>query len=354
MSNRKILIYARREEPAEVLKSLDATGCEIVFGDNKWVLPGDNEDALVTATRDAVALLGTSIRNTPITRRVLQASQSLRLVSKYTVGVDDIDVDAATEMGILVCHAPTEENCFGVAESTMAMMLSLQKRLREKDAAIRAGRWRDASHGGTYLGKRLSDDYAGITIGIVGLGRIGTRFANLLAPWRVRIIACDPYAEPSRFLLAGVERVDYETLLKQSDVVSFHVVLNKETRYMLSDKQIELMKPTAIVLNTARGGIVEEAALARGILAKKIRAAAIDAFEVEPLPADSPLRNLGDGILMSPHAAAASEAGELLAGVPWAARSVVTALAGRVPDNVYNKEVIPKWLERFGGVSVSG
>ena len=123
---------------------------------------------------------------------------------------------------------------------------------------------------------------------------------------------------------------------------------------LLSDKQIELMKPTAIVLNTARGGIVEEAALARGILAKKIRAAAIDAFEVEPLPADSPLRNLGDGILMSPHAAAASEAGELLAGVPWAARSVVTALAGRVPDNVYNKEVIPKWLERFGGVSVSG
>lgn len=353
MSAGRVLIYARREEPEDVLRSLRQTGCDVAYGDPAWTLPsGSDEDAFVAAARDAVALMGTSIRNTPITRRVLSASQRLRIVSKYTVGVDDVDVEAATELGILVCNAPTEENCFGVAESTVAMMLSLLKKLTQKDAAIRAGRWRDRSHGATYVGSRRSDGYPGITIGLVGLGRIGSRVAQLMAPWGARLIAHDPYVEPARFLLAGARQVDYETLLREADVVSFHVVLTAETRYMLSAPQIALMKPNAIVVNTARGKVVDEAALARALQDGRLRAAAIDAFEEEPLPASSPLRDLGDRILMTPHAAAASEAGELLGGVPWAARSVVSALAGRVPDNVYNKDVVPRWLTRFGGAPV--
>lgn len=353
MPNSKVLIFAPREEPEDVLAQLRERGCEIALGKKDWQAPRtSHEDDLTEAARECVALMGTSIRHTPITRRVLEASQRLRIIAKYTVGVDDVDTDAATELGIMVCHAPTESNCFAVAESTMMMILAMLKKAMERDADIRAGKWREPHHGTTYLGAR-ADGYPGVTIGLVGLGRIGTRVAQLLAPWRVRVIAYDPHIPPANFLLAGVKSVDYETLLRESDVVSFHVTLTKETRYMLRDDQIALMKPTAHVINTARGKVIEEAAVARAIQAGRLRGAAIDAFEEEPLPMDSALRALGHRVLLSPHSASFSEGGELRPGITWALRSVLTALAGGIPDNVYNKDVIPRWRERFGGASVS-
>ena len=355
MSKPKILIFAPREEPPEIINQLKSTGCDIAFGEKAWILPrGQHEEAFADAARDAVALMGTSIRHTPVSRRVMETSQRLRIVAKYTVGVDDVDTDAATDLGILVCHAPTEANCFGVAESTMAMLLALLKKLGERDAAVRVGKWRTPDLSATFLGARLSDGYAGITVGIVGLGRIGTRVAQLLAPWRVRILAYDPHIEPARFLLSGAQSVDYETLLRQSDVVSFHVVLTKETRYMLRASELAWMKPSAFVINTARGKVIEEAALAEAIAAGRLAGAAIDAFEEEPLPPDSPLRRLGDKVLLSPHSASFNGDGELRPGISWATRSVLAALAGRVPDNVYNKDVIPRWKERFGGADIAG
>ena len=355
MSQPKVLIFAPRQEGDDVRRALEQAGYAIATGDRAWQQPrGDHEGALAEAARDAVALMGTSIRHTPISRRVMQASQRLRIVAKYTVGVDDIDVEAATELGILVTHAPTEANCFGVAETTVAAMLTILKKARERDAAVRAGLWREPHLTATFVGRRLSDDYPGITIGLVGLGRIGTRVAQLLAPWRVRVIACDPYAEPARFLLAGVERVDYASLLARSDVVSFHVVLTWETHHMLAERELAMMKRGAIVINTARGKVVDEAALARAIEAGRIGAAAIDAFEEEPLPADSALRRLGDKVLLSPHSASFDVGGELGPGIAWATRSVLAALSGSVPDSVYNKDVIPRWRERFGDVSANG
>jgi phosphoglycerate dehydrogenase-like enzyme len=284
----------------------------------------------------------------------MESSQRLRIIAKYTVGVDDVDVEAATELGIMVCHAPTEANCFGVAEQTMAFILALLKKVRERDADVRAGKWRAPEHATTFLGRRESDGHPGITIGLVGLGRIGTRVAQLLSPWRVRVIAYDPYIPPANFLLANVTPVDYPTLLRDSDVVSFHVVLTRETRNMLSEREIALMKPTAVVINTARGKVIDEAALARALADGRLRAAAIDAFAEEPPPPDSPLRALGTKVLMSPHAASYNEGAELGPGIAWATRSVLSALAGNVPDNVYNRDVIPRWRERFGGVSIVG
>ena len=355
MSKPKILIFAPREEPPETINALEGLGCELVFGDRAWQLPRTNcEDAVVDAAREAVALMGTSIRHTPISRRIMQASQRLRVVAKYTVGVDDIDIEAATELGVMVCHAPTESNCFGVAETTVTFMLSLLKKVAERDADVRAGKWRTAENFAYYVGSRTSDGFAGQTIGLVGLGRIGTRVAQLLAPWRARIIAYDPYVPPAHFFTHGVQAVDYETLLRQSDVVSFHVVLTKETRYMFGEEQLKLMKPHAIVINTARGKVMDEKALARAIEQGRLRGAAIDAFEEEPLPTDSPLRKLGDRVVLSPHSASYTEGGELRQGVAWATRSVVTALKGGIPDNVYNRDVIPRWKERFGGASVAG
>src|SRR2546423_11576266 len=226
--------------------------------------------------------MGTSLRATPISRRVMEASQRLRIVAKYSVGVDDVDTEAATELGIMVCHAPTESNCFAVAETTMTFMLAMFKKLSERDADVRAGKWRTRENFAYYVGTRQSDGFPGQTIGLVGLGRIGTRVAQLLAPWRARIIAYDPYVPPAHFLTHGVTAVDYETLLRQSDVVSFHVVLTKETRYMFGERELALMRPRAIVINTARGKIIDESALAKAIASGRIRAAAIDAFEEEP------------------------------------------------------------------------
>ena len=355
MSKPKILIFAPREEPPETVNALEGMGCELVFGDRAWQLPRTtHEDAVMEAARDAVALMGTSMRHTPISRRIMQAAQRLRIVAKYTVGVDDVDTEAATELGIMVCHAPTESNCFGVAETTIAFMLSLLKKVGERDADVRAGKWRTADNFAYYVGSRASDGFPGQTVGLVGLGRIGTRVAQLLAPWRARIIAYDPYVPPAHFLTHGVTSVDYQTLLRESDVVSFHVVLTPETRYMFGEAELKLMKPNAIVLNTARGKVVDEKALARAIFEGRIRGAAIDAFEEEPLPADSPLRKLGDRVLLSPHSASYTEGGELRQGVAWATRSVVTALKGGIPDNVYNREVIPRWKERFGEASAAG
>jgi D-3-phosphoglycerate dehydrogenase len=354
MSKPKILVFAPREEPPETIAALEGLGCELVFGNRDWQLPrGAHEDALVEAAREAVALMGTSMRHTPISRRVMQASQRLRVVAKYTVGVDDIDTDAATELGIMVCHAPTESNCFAVAETTVTFMLALFKKIHDRDADVRAGKWRTADNYAYYVGSRQSDNFPGQTIGLVGFGRIGTRVAQLLAPWRVRIIAFDPYVPPAHFLTHGVKAVDYETLLRESDVVSFHVVLTKETRYMFGERELALMKPSAIVINTARGKVMDEKALAKALAEGRVRGAAIDAFEEEPLPMDSPLRTLGDKVLLSPHSASYTEGGELRQGVAWATRSVVTALAGKVPDNVYNRDVLPRWKERFGGASIS-
>ncbi|MEA2981169.1 MAG: D-3-phosphoglycerate dehydrogenase / 2-oxoglutarate reductase [Alphaproteobacteria bacterium] len=354
MTNPKILIFAPREEPKNLIGSLEGAGYELAYGERAWQNPrSDHESDFATAARDAVALMGTSIRHTPVSRRVMESSQRLRVVAKYTVGVDDIDVEAATELGIMVCHAPTEANCFGVAEQTIAFILAILKKIRERDANVRAGKWRLPEDATTFLGRRESDGHPGITVGLVGLGRIGTRVAQLLAPWRVRIVAYDPYIPPANFLLAGVKSVDYPTLLRESDVISFHVVLTKETRFMCAEREIALMKPSAVVINTARGKVIDEAALARALAEGRLRAAAIDAFEEEPPAPDSPLRALGDKILMSPHAASYNEGGELGPGIAWATRSVLTALAGNVPDNVYNRDVIARWKERFGGVSLS-
>jgi phosphoglycerate dehydrogenase-like enzyme len=253
----------------------------------------------------------------------------------------------------MVCHAPTESNCFGVAETTVAMMLSLLKKLADRDADVRAGKWRTADNFAYYLGQRASDGFRGQTIGFVGFGRIASRVAQLLTPWRCRMIAYDPYVQPSQFLAHGVQQVDYETLLRESDLVSFHVVLTKETRYMFGEEQIKLMKPHAVVVNTSRGKVIDEKAVARAIEEGRLRGTAIDAFEEEPLPMDSPLRKLGNRALLSPHSASYTEGGELRQGVEWATRSVLTALKGGIPDNVYNKDVLPLWRQRFGGASIS-
>lgn len=354
MESPKVFIFAPADPTGETHATLERAGCQVILGKAGWHDPrGDNEEAICVLAQDAHALVGTSIRSSPITRRIMESSDRLRIVAKYTIGVDDIEVDAATELGILVTHGPTESNWGGVAESTIAVMLALLKRLRERDEQVKRGGWRAEGLQGTYVGTR-QDGYAGLTIGLVGLGRVASRVAELLRPWRVRILAYDPYVPKDKFALLDVQQVDYATLLRESDVVSFHVVLTKETRHMLGAGELAMMKPSAILINTSRGPVVEETALAKALERGKIAGAALDVFEDEPLPQGSALTELGHKVLLSPHMASNNAGAGLGPGIRWATESVLRALQGEVPDNVYNKEVIPRWLERFQGRSALG
>ena len=353
MTAAKVFIFAPADPTGETHKKLEEQGCDLVLGKASWDTPqGDNESEVAGMAQGCDALMGTSIRSSPITRKIMESSDKLRIVAKYTIGVDDVDVDAATELGILVAHSPTESNWGGVAEGTITAMLTMLKKIRERDRYLKeGGRWRDPKLQGTYFGSR-ADGYPGITIGIIGLGRIGSRVSDLMRTWKMRILATDPYVPDSKFAEHGVTRVDLPTLLRESDVVSLHVVLTKETRRMIGAEQLALMKPTAILINTSRGPCVDEIALVEALEKGQIAGAALDVFEEEPIALEHPLRTLGDKVLLSPHMVSSNIGSGLKPGILWATDSVLHALRGEVPDNVYNKEVIPRWEARFGGKSV--
>jgi D-3-phosphoglycerate dehydrogenase / 2-oxoglutarate reductase len=277
----------------------------------------------------------------------MQELSDLRIVSKYTIGVEDVDLDAATELGILVTHCPTEANWGGVAEGTIAFMLTLLKRIRERDRHVKTGGWRDSSLLGTHLGRR-QDGHAGVTIGLVGLGRVGSRVAELLAPWRVRLLACDPYVDNAKFLTCNAERVDLETLLVEADVISLHCNLTAETRGLINRETLALTQSSAILINTCRGAVVETDALCDSLEVGGLASAAIDVLPEEPPLADSRIVGMGDKVLLSPHMISANVPGTLVPAIPWATEATLAALRGEVPDHVCNGEAIPLWLERFG------
>lgn len=346
----KVLVFAPEKPGTKTAAEtgLEARGCRLLQGEAGWHSPqGNSEPEMIAMAAGADAMMGTSIRSTPITRKVMEAAPDLRIVAKYTIGYDDVDVAAATEFGIIVTHSPTEANWGGVAEGTMAMMLAMLKKVRERDEAMKAGKWRAEDLQGTYVGSRMQDGYEGITIGIIGLGRIGRRLVDLLKPWRVKILAYDPYCEIARFTLSGVVRCDLETVLKQADVLSLHCTLNDSSRKLINHKTLASMKPNAIICNASRGGVIDEASLIEALERGVIAGAALDVFEDEPLPASSPLRRLGHKVLLSAHMVSGNRASGIKPGARWAADNVAKALAGEVPDNIVNPEVLPRWTQRF-------
>jgi D-3-phosphoglycerate dehydrogenase len=341
LSRPRVLIYRPVDESGASHRVLEAAGCDVI------VAPASSERAaLVPLARDVDALLGATFRG-QMDREFLTLSPRLRLVAKYTIGVDDVDVDAASSLGILVTHSPTEANWGGVAEGAVALMLALVKRVRERDRLVKAGGWREPPIYGTYVGKR-ADGYGGITIGIVGLGRAGGRVADLLRPWGARVLAADPYVEPAKFARHGVERADLDTLLREADIVTLHCNLTTETRGLIDKRRLALLKPAAVLVNTARGAVVDLDALCDALETRALAAAALDVLPEEPPPRDARLLKLGDRVLLSPHMIAANQGGTLGAAVPWAVEAVLTALRGELPERIYNTEAVSKWRARFG------
>ena len=348
-----VKIYHAVDETGDSYMRMEKAGIKVDWQRGVWDSnEKDRHEEEIIFDADTVVGVGVANRTIQITRKSLESAPQLRMIAKYTNGYDNVQVDAASELGIIVVHSPTESNWGGVAEGTMAYILCLLKKVREKDRAVKSGNWRDPSLFGTYVGSRISDGYEGITIGIIGLGRIGSRLADLLAPWRVTLLAHDPYVEAAKFVHNNVKRMDLETLLKQSDVVTLHCDLNEETINLISAEALEKMKPTAILVNAARGPCVDLNALVDALLQEKIAGAALDALTEEPPNPQSALLGLEDKVLLSPHMITANHGGGLVPAIPWVEAAIYSALKGEVPNYVVNVDVLPKWRERFGGKSL--
>ena len=254
------------------------------------VLPfiGD-EDELISRTRDADALVTSA---SPITRSVMSALEGLKTVVRTGVGYDVIDVPAATELGVIVVNIP-DLWIREVANHALGLLLAWNRKIITLDRQVRSGAWKPGGPGAT-------GSLHGETVGIVGLGNIGSAFARRVAAFETTVIAHDPYVDDTRFAALGVERVSLEALAERSDYISVHTLLNEETRHLIGEAFFGRMKPTAILINTSRGPVVDEKALARALQDKRLAGAALDVFEQEPLPPESPLWAM-ENVLLTPH-----------------------------------------------------
>jgi D-3-phosphoglycerate dehydrogenase len=246
-----------------------------------------SEDDLVRLC-EAHQPVGIIVRYGRITRRVMDASRSLRVVSKHGTGIDTIDVAAAKERGIAV-KAAAGANAAAVAEHTWALIFGCAKDVVRLDQRMRQGHWDKATH--------KSLELKGRTLGLVGLGAIGARVVETALALGMQIIAYDPYASLAP---SGVSIVDLDTLFAQSDVLSLHCPLTEENRHMINAKTLARMKDGAILVNTARGGLIDEEALVAALASGKLRAAGLDSFEKEPLAAPHRFQQVGN-VILSPH-----------------------------------------------------
>lgn len=293
-------------------------------------------DEVIARTRDADALI---ISSSPVTRRVMEALEGVKAVMRTGVGYDVIDVPAATELGVVVINVP-DVWIREVANHALALLLAWNRKIVTLDREVHAGTW------GARVPGQVTGSIHGETVGIVGLGNIGSAFARRIAALETTVIACDPYVDDARFKALGVERVDLPTLAARADYVSVHALLNAETRGLLNDSFFRRMKPTAILVNTSRGPVVDEAALVRALQERKLAGAALDVFEEEPLAADSPLRRM-DNVILTPHAAYFSS--PAVAQVPRrCGEEIARILLKERPINVVNPEVYAPGRVRRG------
>jgi D-3-phosphoglycerate dehydrogenase len=242
----------------------------------------------------------------------------LVVVGRAGTGLDNIDLDAAARAGVTVVNAP-DANTIAAAEHTLALMYALARRIPAADASLRAGQWRRSD----FVGVELS----GKTLGILGLGRIGLAVADRARAMQMPLIGSDPFVTTEAAASHGIRLVELTELLTSADVVAVHAPLTPATRGLVGRAELALMKPTALLVNAARGGIVDEVALAEALATDRLAGAAVDVFAGEPLPADSPLRRAPNTVL-TPHLGASTAEAQVRAGTDTAHR-VLEVLAGR-------------------------
>lgn len=317
----KVLITARGIQSAgqQAQELLRQAGCELVFPPKFGPLKAD-ELARVLGGMDAVLAsldeYSASVLSAP-------TAQRLKIIARWGVGYDSVDVTAATRGGVVVTYTPGLLDD-AVADYTFALLLSLARRVPLACGSMERGEWKQF----------WGEDVGGKTLGIVGLGRIGKAVARRAVGFNMHVLANTPHPSPEK---GGVEFVSLERMLNESDFVSLHAALTPVTRGMIGEAQLRRMKRTAYLINTGRGALVDEAALVRALGEGWIAGAAVDVYMVEPLPAESPLRFVPE-LLLSPHQSSYTRGtGERVSLA--AAQSIVDLMNGKEPRNVLNPEV---------------
>jgi len=282
---------------------------------------GGDRTQLLSALADADAVIIRSA--TTIDAEALEHAPKLRVVARAGVGLDNVDVEAATRAGVMVVNAPTS-NIVSAAEHAVALLLSAARNVPQAMASLKSGQWKRSA----FTGVELQDKVAGI----LGLGKIGVLVAQRLAAFGMTVIAYDPYVAAARAAQLGIRLVSLEELLTESDFISVHLPKNAETTGLLGDRQLRTVRPGVRIINAARGGIVDESALASALADGRVAGAALDVYATEPCT-DSPLFALPN-VVVTPHLGASTQEAQEKAGTQ-VARSVRLALAGEfVPDAV--------------------
>jgi glyoxylate reductase len=326
MSARRSKVYVTRLIPEKGIQLLrDQVEVDVHEGE----LPPSKE-VIIQHTRDKDGLL--SLLTDTIDSEVMDSCPGLKVISNYAVGYDNIDVAAATKRGIVVTNTPgvlTET----VADFAWALLMACARRIVEADKSTRLGEWK--TWGPTML---LGVDIAGKTLGIIGAGRIGSSVARRATGFGMRILYTDVVRSEELEKQTGARFVDLDTLLRESDFISLHVSLTKETEHLIAKPEFDKMKPTAILINTSRGPVVDQKDLYDALVSGKILRAGLDVFVTEPIPASDPLLKLKN-VVVTPHIASASvETRDKMAEV--AAQNLLDALFGRTPRFTVNPEVL--------------
>ncbi len=308
----------------EEVKELEKVNAEVILARCK------TEDEVIEAAKDADAIMCVRV---PITRRVVESLQNCKVIIRYGIGVDNIDVEAATDHNIIVANVP--DYCFEeVSNQAMALLLACARKLVSLNNSLKQGhrKFALAPMGSIY----------GQTLGLVGCGQIGRLVAKKAGCFDLRILGYDPYLDESIARKYEITLVGLPELLKESDFISIHSPLTKETRHLISENEFRLMKSSAYLINTARGPVVDEAALIKALREGWIAGAGLDVFDKEPknMDLDHPLLKM-DNVVVSPHCGAYSDAAfeKLRISV---GQEIARVLTGRWPKNVVNKTVKPR------------
>jgi D-3-phosphoglycerate dehydrogenase len=310
------------EPPGWVARDLEGAGIRWIAGQHREPGPA------LAAAREGDVVIIQSVR--PLLTRAA-VGQLLRCccIVRLGIGYDSVDVKAATREGILVCNAPTY--CVDdVADHAVALLLSAVRHLSRQDRWIRAGRW-------DRTGARPARRLRGCTLGLVGFGRIARAVAHRVSGFGLTLLAYDPFVDSGSMAALGVEETDLDGLLSRSDFVSIHCPLTDDTHHLFDARAFRLMKDGVFLVNTSRGSIIDEVALAEALRMGKVWGAGLDVFEYEPLPLDSPLREF-DNLILTPHVGANSE--ESRDDLYRAGYQIALDLQqGRWPQGVVNPEV---------------
>jgi len=298
---------------------------------------GLSEGDLISAIPDFAGLIVRS--QTKVTAKVLNAAKKLRVVGRAGVGVDNVDVETATRRGVVVLNAPGA-NTISTAEHAFSLLLSLARNIAQADATVKTGTWERKNLEGVELYNK--------TLAIIGMGRIGSELSRRAIAFGMRVVAFDPYLSASRARSLQVELVeDLNELLPLADFISLHTPLTAETRHILDKERLAKMKSGVRIVNCARGGLIDEQALADAISNGHVAGAALDVFETEPLPADSPLRK-SSKLVLTPHLGASTAEAQESVGIEIAQSIRAALLEGTIRNAVNMPTLDAKTLALIG------